>query len=339
MIQFSGNYILNVVVFGATTSPCEIMFIVRNFAAVHWLNLTFVDSGFFTDEGKLKIKKYEDSFPCTIEFCEPENLQKCWFDFALCLGTNFRGISPRLYNHENTELRDNGIDVNFPLFSDRNGLKSFVLAAMNVMRFLVTLVKPSGLVACYPSAISYELLSAFDGFNDYRILDHRSEPTWAECGVSQFPYYSNGPLTLHLQVSSRLGDNYCAAELLTEGKTASDATFRFGETSADVCSLFANKGLQTVPAPVSMGCCVQKLVHIDYQIDYALLRKPLQFNTRTFQKLEDPSIFSDPRKQRFISSIYYGSRYQRCCREIRRICREFDERWLNESYQGDNDPT
>ena len=331
----SKTLVRNIVVYGGTVSLCEIMFIVRNFPSIHWVNLTFVDSGFFTDAGKMEIKKYEGSFPCTIEFCKPENVKKSWFDCAFALGVNFRSISPNIYNRENTELRDNSIDVNFPLFSDRNGLKSLVLGGMNLMRYLVTLVKPNGLVVCYPTVVSYEVLSAFDGFKDYRILDHRSEPTWVDCGVSQFPDFSNGPLTLHLPVSSRSDGNYCAAELLTAGKTASDATFNLAETSADVCSLFFKRGLKPVPAPVSMGCCVEKLSDIDYQIDFALLRKPLQFSTRTFQKLQDPSIFSDPEQRRFVSAVYYGGRYQRCCREIRRICREFDERWLNESYQGE----
>ena len=124
----------NIVVYGGTVSLCEIMFIVRNFPSIHWVNLTFVDSGFFTDAGKMEIKKYEGSFPCTIEFCKPENVKKSWFDCALALGVNFRSISPNIYNRENTEL-----------------------------------------VVCYPTVVSYEVLSAFDGFKDYRILDHRSE--------------------------------------------------------------------------------------------------------------------------------------------------------------------
>ena len=52
----------NIVVYGGTVSLCEIMFIVRNFPSIHWVNLTFVDSGFFTDAGKWKSKSMRVPF-------------------------------------------------------------------------------------------------------------------------------------------------------------------------------------------------------------------------------------------------------------------------------------
>ena len=268
-------------------------------------------------------------------FKKPEELERSSFDASLCLAANFRSVSYRVYNSDNADLGRNNIDVSFPIWSDKNDIKSFLVASMNLQRFLVSLVRVGGIVIVYPTAVSFQVLAAYDGFRDYEILDHRGEVTWQGCAMSTFPSYSTAPLTLHLDTKSPLRkSDYVAAEMFSEGMSIDSITYRFDKIAGDANSDFLKKGLNVIPAIYSLGCCVRKLLDINYDIDYALLRNTLQFHTNTFEKLKDPTVFTDPSKRRFLNSIYYGGRYELCCRDIRRVCNDFNEYLLSESYNG-----
>ena len=152
---------------------------VKNYPDVTWYNLYYIDCGFFSEQDKERLKKFEESYPCTIHIASPEDLAQGSFDFSVCLGCNFRSVSPKVYNEGNEQLKKQGINVKFPLFSDENELLPFVLGAMNLLRYLVSLVKVGGLVVCYPTSVSFQVLAAFDAYGDYRILDFEEEVTWS----------------------------------------------------------------------------------------------------------------------------------------------------------------
>ena len=329
--------ILEACIFGYSISPCEIIFMMRNFPSCVWYNVTYVDSGFFNEQQKSTLMDLSRSYPCSITFKRPEVIEKNSYDCVICLGCAFRQISRNIYNSENKELQLMGFDIKRPIFSDANKIKPFLLAVMNVMRFLLTVAKVDGLVICYPTSISFQVLAAYDGYKDYRIMDHRPEITWAECALSYFPSYLNSPVVLQLEPREKYySDRYIASELFSDEESDEESlesvTYHLSETSPETISYFGTKGLRVVPSHHSFGCAVQKMVNVPYSVDYELLRQPLQLSTNTFKRIqEDPNVFEDPASRRFLNSIYFGGRYQRCCKDIRRVCRDFDELWLNKS--------
>ena len=166
-------------IFGSAATPAELMFIIKNYPDVMWYHLSYINCGFFNDQDKKRLKQLEKSFPCSVTIAAPEDLTEGSFDFSVCLGCNFRSVSPKVYNEGNEQLKKQGINCSFPLFSDENELLPFVLGAMNLLRFLVSLVKVGGLVVCYPTSVSFQVLAAFDAYGDYRILDFEEEVTWS----------------------------------------------------------------------------------------------------------------------------------------------------------------
>ena len=66
---------------------------VKNYPDVTWYNLYYIDCGFFSEQDKERLKKFEESYPCTIHIASPEDLAQGSFDFSVCLGCTL-GRSP-----------------------------------------------------------------------------------------------------------------------------------------------------------------------------------------------------------------------------------------------------
>ena len=320
-------HIRSFAIFGSSGSPCELS-LIRKLFTCDFYKIVFVDTGYLNDVVKGRLKSFEALIPCEISFARPEDLPAASFDMFFCVGTCFRQISPKRYTPDNQELASMGFCTRSPLISDRNRILPFGLSQMEVLRFGLNLLKVGGVAIVRPAFITYDILSEYDHTKAFKILDTNPEVIWAGGLTSRFPFYRDAPVSLQLidKTLDECLDTYLAAELLRSGMSIADITYRLGETAPLLVSHFENRGMTPVPTIYNRGTMVEKVAEVHYNINFSLLEERLQVSTSTFDKLNDASIFQDASQRRFISSIWFGTRYLKSA-EFLRVCSEINRRW------------
>ena len=231
------------------------------------------------------------------------------FDCTLSFSTSFRTVLPFQYNEANEDLKQCGIDTRYPIWSDENNITEFVMNSMNLHRFLLNISTIDGVIVYYPLSIPFNVFAAYEGYNgDFVILDPEAETLWEDTANARWPSYCTNPLVLQLEENPvYYSGKFVAEEIFNpETTTREEATFDIGDTAPEMVERFAERGLLPVFVPYSTACCARKVRHMDYAVDFRLLRRPLQLSTRTMKRVEAPGFLEDPKNRRFASSVYFG---------------------------------
>ena len=324
-------------------TPCELLFIFRNFQLVDYFELYFLEvEGYgFSQEQKTKLLKYQNMLPCSINFQKIETIKDNWFDMIFCFGTLFRSVSSFRYNAENEALKKLGIDTKYPLFSDTNDIVGFVNSIMNCQKFLLNSVKVGGFILSYPLTVPFSVFAACEQKDDFVIKDVEAEVTWINTSHSHWPDYITTPISLQLFTPSTFREKleghistFIASELLDDktGVTVNDVTYDLKKIAPKLMNFFSKKGIQVIPSIFTVASCIQKTKHVNYKVDMVRLRTPLQLPTETMRRISSDDFLQDPKNRRYVSRVYYGGRYQLCAKELRRVCQEIDKQWFQDIY-------
>ena len=135
----------SILVFGSSGSPSELFLLVKLLQKVEYFEMVYVDMGYISAKQKKHLKKYEEYYPCSINFLPPEQCRANSFDLCISLSVAMRFISPFRYNKENAALKELGIDTTKALWSDINRADVFALCTMNLQKFFLKCCKVGGL--------------------------------------------------------------------------------------------------------------------------------------------------------------------------------------------------
>ena len=319
-----------ILVFGSS-SVADLCYLIRNLVNVTLFEIDFVDFD-LTDYQRKEIKNLE-TLNINITFVKPQHCQPNSYDLVTGFSVGFRHLSPNLYNSQNKELENLGIDTNFPLFSDKNDILGFIKQIINLFKFFLNVTKIDGHIIVYPAAISFEIFDILQQNSDFKIRDWVPEITYNNNRNSYPPSFANAPLTLHYEPhKAYYNDSFVASELLDTkaGVTHKDALYKLSEVAPEMVSFFGD--ILVVPTHLSYANSVQKLLHINYKVDYILLNKYLQLPGKTMSAIKNVTPEERISKQNFLHSVKQGMRYSRSCRQINDLLKELDQTWANQAF-------
>ena len=323
----------DIAIYGSNCSPAELLFIYRTFKSVDFFYLDYYDLDFVSDDAKQKLLLYQRLLPVKIRFITPENTIPESYDAQFCMSTCFRSVAPSKYNHQNNELKKAGINTNYPLWSDRNSITTFVKCVFNLYRLLLSRCKTGGYVVVHPTAVSFSVFKSFEKNFDFTILD-KDPPgvNWESSRSGVFPSYSTSPITLQIESNAAyFDDSFVASELLKKNTLPADATFSLTKVAPELGKFFSKKGVLVVPSVFSNGSCIRKDKHVSYNVDLKLLKYPLQLSTAAMSRMSEGDLLTNPDKQRVASRLWYGSRYF-LSRQPSAACEEMNRKWFREAY-------
>ena len=255
-----------------TSNSAEMCLLYKRCPNVTFWVFDVVDFGLSLEE-KDQLLKIE-YFGATVHFVKPHECENNSYDIILCLNCSFRHLSANIYKTD--PVLQELLDTDFPIFSDQNDALGFIERISNLYRFFLNVAKDKGLIACYPTSLSFELFEKLEQKNDFTILDWQPEITYVNNVNCSPPSFASTPLVLHYQrEAAQHQTSFLAPELLNvkKGVTRAEATFDLSRIAPKLVQYFKDRGLLIELAIVSYANCIRKTQHVNYRVNYNLFNE------------------------------------------------------------------